>query len=116
MSGYLASVSPIKLLIPKNPLKDQVKPPKKYFDFYLYGKEGRGCFSTQNPPQHEVINDKSKSEGDHQGCIIKKVRLNDENNDFLLTDFTTISKSKLTYEKVDHKLNYILVSHLKHLF
>ena len=54
-------------------------------------------FSRQN---HKVFDDISKSEEDHQRCIIKKVKLNDGNNDFLLTDYTTISKSKLAYEKV----------------
>ena len=33
----------------------------------------------------------SKSQRD-QGCIIKKVKLNEENTDFVLTDFTTITK------------------------
>ena len=86
-----------------------MKLPKKYFDIYLYGKEEVRWGIYFNPKKHKVLNDLSKSEGNYQGFIIKKVKLNDENNDFLLTDLTTISKSKLAYEKVDHKQNYISV-------
>ena len=39
-----------------------------------------------------------------QGCIIKKVKLNKENTNFILTDFTTITKSKLPYHKAEHQV------------
>ena len=48
----------------------------------------------------------SRSKHD-QGCIINKVKLNEENADFVLTDFTTITKSKLAYHKAEHQLNFI---------
>ena len=46
----------------------------------------------------------SKSQHD-QGCITKKVKLNKENANFLLTNFTTNAKSKLNYYKAEHQLN-----------
>ena len=49
------------------------------------------CFS---PQKHKILDGISKLQHD-QGCIIKKVILNEENKDFVLTDFTTITKSKL---------------------
>ena len=63
-----------------------MKPPKQYFDFYLHEQEEvrRGvCFS---PQKHKILDEISKSQHD-QGCIIKKVKLNEENTDFVLTDF-----------------------------
>ena len=63
-----------------------MKPPKQYFDFYLHGQDEarRGvCFS---PQKHKILDEISKSQHD-QGCIIKKVKLNEENTDFVLTDF-----------------------------
>ena len=85
-----------------------MKPPKQYFDFYLHGQDEvrRGvCFS---PQKHKILDEISKSQHD-QGCIIKKVKLNEENTDFVLTDFTTITKSKLAYDKAEHQLNFILL-------
>ena len=46
--------------------------------------------------KHKILDEISKSRHD-QGCIIKKVKLNEKNIDFELTDFTTITKSKLAY-------------------
>ena len=63
-----------------------MKPPKQHFDFYLHGQDEvrRGvCFS---PQKHKILDEISKSQHD-QGCIIKKVKLNEENTDFVLTDF-----------------------------
>ena len=51
----------------------------------------------------------SKSQHD-QGCIIKEVKLNEEKTDFVSTDFTTIAKSKLAYNKAEHQLNFILLA------
>ena len=61
------------------------------------------CFS---PQKHKILDGISKSQHD-QGCIIKKVNLNEGNKDFVLTDFTTITKSKLAYDKAEHQLNFI---------
>ena len=61
------------------------------------------CFS---PQKHKILDKISKSQHD-QGCIIKKVKLSEENTDFILTDFTTITKSKLAYDKAEHQLNFI---------
>lgn len=36
---------------------------------------------------HKVTDDISKSEEGHQGCIINKVKLNDEKNDFSINRF-----------------------------
>ena len=83
-----------------------MKPPKQYFDFYLHGQDEarRGvCFS---PQKHKILDEISKSQHD-QGCIIKKVKLNEEITDFILTDFTTITKSKLAYDKAEHQQNFI---------
>ena len=80
-----------------------MKPPKQYFDFYLHGQDEarRGvCFS---PQKHKILDEISKSQHD-QGCIIKKVKLNEENTDFVLTDFTTITKPKLAFNKAEHQL------------
>ena len=41
--------------------------------------------------KHKTLEELSKSQHD-QGCTIKKVKLNEENTDFLLTDFTTFTK------------------------
>ena len=59
-----------------------------------------------SPQKHKILDEISKSQHD-QGCIIKKVKLNEENTDFVLTDFTTITKSKLAYDKAEHQLNFI---------
>ena len=62
-----------------------MKSPKQYFDFYLHGQDKvrKGvCFS---PQKHKILDDISKSQHD-KGCIIKKVKLNEENTDFVLTD------------------------------
>ena len=89
-----------------------MKPPKQYFDFYLHGQNEfrRGVrFSHQ---KHKILDEISKSQHD-QGCIIKKVKLNEQNTDFVLADFTAVTKSKLTYDKASTKF-YIadLVSQL----
>ena len=102
----MASLSPMKLSKPKNSHNNQMKPPKQYFDFYLHGQDEvrRGvCFS---PQKHKILDKISNSEHD-QGCIIKKLKLNEENTDFVLTDFTTITKSKLAYDKAEHQQNFI---------
>ena len=83
-----------------------MKLPKQYFDFHLHGpdKIRRGAyFSLQ---KYKVLDEISKSQHD-QGCIIKKVKLNEENTDFVLTDFTIITKSKLANDKAEHQLNFI---------
>ena len=56
-----------------------MKPPKQYFYFYLHGpdKVGKGVYFS--PQKHKILDDIS-------GCIIKKVKLNEENTDFVLTD------------------------------
>ena len=81
-----------------------MKPPKQYFDLYLHGQdEARRavCFSLQ---KYRILDEISKLQHD-QGCIIKTVKLNEENTDFTLTDFTTITKSKLAYNKAEYQLN-----------
>ena len=68
-----------------------MKPPKQYFDFYFHGQDEvrRGvCFSLQ---KHKILDEISKWEHD-QGCIINKVKLKEENTDFVLNHFTTITK------------------------
>ena len=86
-----------------------MRPPKQYFDFDQHGQDEvrRGvCFS---PQKHKILDEISKSQHD-QGCIIKKVKLNEENTDFVLTDIATITKSKLAYDKTEHQLNFILLA------
>ena len=99
MSGYVTSVSPVKQLKPKkNPKNQSYYQPKKYFDLYLLGKDDtlRGvCFS---PQKHKLLADIANSL-ENQGCIMKKVKLNEDTSDFMLTDYTTITQSKLGYEK-----------------
>ena len=36
---------------------------------------------------------------ENQGCIMKKIKLNEGTSDFMLTGYTTIPRSKLAYEK-----------------
>ena len=108
LSGYVASVSQIKLSKPKKSYNNQMKPPKQYFNFYLHGQDevGRGvCFSAQ---KHKILDEMSKSQH-NQGCIIKKEKLNEKHTDFVLTYFTTITKSKLANDKAEHQLNFILL-------
>ena len=88
---------------------NQMKPPKQYFDFDLHGQDEvrrNVCFS---PQKHKILDDISKSQHD-QGCITKKVKLNEGNTDFILTYFTTITKSKLAISKAEHQLNFILLA------
>ena len=83
-----------------------MKPPKQYFHFYLHGRDEvrKGvCFS---PKEHKILDEISRSQH-YQGCIIKKVTLYKVNTDLILTDFTTIAKSKLAYDKAEHQLNLI---------
>ena len=73
LSGYVASVSPIKLSKPQKSHNNQMKPPKQYFDFYLHGQDEvkRGvCLSSQ---KHKILDEISKSQHG-QGCIKKKVK------------------------------------------
>ena len=77
LSGYVASVSPIKLSKPQKSHNNQMKPPKQYFDFYFHGQDEvrRGvCFS---PQKHKILDEILKSQHD-QECIIKKVKLNEK--------------------------------------
>ena len=85
-----------------------MKPPKQNFDFCLHGQDEVRRSVCFNPQKHKILDEISKSQHD-QGCIIKKVKLNEENTDFILTDFTTITKSKLAYDKAEHQLNFILL-------
>ena len=73
LSGYVASVFPIKLSKPQKSHNNQMKPPKQYFDFYLHGQDEvkRGvCLS---PQKHKILDEISKSQYG-QGCIKKKVK------------------------------------------
>ena len=56
-----------------------------------------------SPQKHKILDEISKSRHD-PGCIIKKVTLNEKNIDFELTDFTTITKSKLAYSWPDKSI------------
>ena len=67
-----------------------MKPPKQNFDFCLHGQDEVRRSVCFNPQKHKILDEISKSQHD-QGCIIKKVKLNEENTDFVLTDFTTIT-------------------------
>ena len=86
-----------------------MKPPKQNFDFCLHGQDEVRRSVCFNPQKHKILDEISKSQHD-QGCIIKKVKLNKENTDFVLTDFTTITNSKLAYNKAEHQLNFILLA------
>ena len=97
VSGYVASVSPVKLSKPKRKNQHQ---PKQYFDFYLHSEDEvrRGvCFS---PQKYNLLGEISKSGDENQGLILTKIKLNDESNDFILTDCTTITRSNLVYQKL----------------
>ena len=76
-----------------------MRPPKQYFDFDLHGQDEvrRGVWFS--PQKYKILDEISKSQHD-QGFIIKKVKLNEEN--FLLTDFTAITKSIVAYDKAEH--------------
>ena len=90
MSGYVTGVSPVKQLkLKKNP-KNQYYQPKKYFNFYLHGKDDtyrEVCFS---PQKHKLLADIAHSQ-ENQGFIMKKYKLNEDTLDFMLTDYTTIT-------------------------
>lgn len=51
----------------------------------------------------------SKVGDENPGCVLKKVKLSDESNDFVLTGYATITSLKLAYQKNQHDLNYITV-------
>ena len=89
VSGYVASVSPVKLSKPKR--KNQHQPKQ-------YDEVRRGvCFS---PQKCNLLGEISKSGDENQGLILTKIKLNDESNDFILTDCTTITRSNLVYQKL----------------
>ena len=48
------------------------------------------CFSSQ---KHKLLEEIPKSGDENQGCILKKGKLYDESNDFILTVYTTIIRS-----------------------
>ena len=73
-----------------------MKPSKQYFDFYLHGQDEVRRGVCLRPQKHKILDEIWKSQHD-QGRIIKKVKLNEENTDFVLTDFTTITKSKYIF-------------------
>ena len=102
----MASVSPIKLSRPNKSYNNQIKPPKQYLDFYLHGQDEVRRGVIFRPQKHKILDEISMPQYD-QGRIIKKVKLSEENTDFVLTDFTTTTKSKLAYDKADHQLNFI---------
>ena len=106
MSGYVTSAPPVKQLKPKkNPKNQQYYQPKDYLDFYLHGKSDtrRGvCLSSE---KYKLFADISNS-WEKQDCIIKKVKLIKDKFDFILADYTTITRSKLDYEKVTQSLGY----------
>ena len=75
---------------------------------YLLGKDDtlKGvCFS---PQKHKLLADIANSL-ENQGCIMKKVKSNEDTSDFMSTDYTTITQSKLGYEKDRHNFGYISV-------
>ena len=94
LSGYVASVSPIKLSKPKKSHNNQMKPPKQYFDFYFHGQDEvrRGvCFS---PQKHKILDEILKSQHD-QECIIKKVKLNEKKYRFRINWFYHYYKTRI---------------------
>ena len=58
----------------------------------------------------KVVREISKSGDEIQGFKVKKVKLSNEVNDFILKDYTIITRSKLVYQKVQHDLNYLIVN------
>ena len=94
LSGYVASVSPIKLSKSKKSHNNQMKPPKQYFDFYFHGQDEvrRGvCFS---PQKHKILDEILKSQHD-QECIIKKVKLNEKKYRFRINWFYHYYKTRI---------------------
>ena len=63
-----------------------------------------------SPQKHKLLEEISKSGDKNQGNIFKKVKSSDESNDFILKDYTIMTRLKLAYQKVQHDLNYITVS------
>ena len=101
MSRYVSSVSPVN---PSKPERKNQHQPKQYFDFYLQSKNQmrRGVgFSSQ---KQKLLEEIPKSGDENQGCIPKKGKLYDESNNFILTVHTTIIRSQLAYQKVQHDL------------
>ena len=86
-----------------------MKPAKQHFDIYLHGQGKVRRDVCLSPQKQNILDEISKSQDD-QGCITKKVKLNEENIHFVLTDFTTIKKSKLAYDKAEYQLNSILLA------
>ena len=58
----------------------------------------------------KLLEEISKFGDENQGCLFKKVKLSNESNDFILTDYTIITRSKIAYQKVQHDLNHMTVS------
>lgn len=53
------------------------------------------CFS---PQRHKLLVDIADYE-ENEGCIMKKGKLNKDTSDFMLTDYATITWSKLANKK-----------------
>ena len=92
MSGYTSDVSPVKVS------KDRKR---KYFNFIITddatcGVCHRGvCFS---PEKHQLFSSVAKEESNN-GLEVKRFRLAPQNQDIIVTDFSSARKTELTFEK-----------------
>ena len=89
MSGYISDVSPIKTS------KDQKR---KFFNFTMTDDvtSHRGvCFS---PEKHKLFSNIAQEQSNN-GLEIKRFKIALQNEDIIITDFTSAKKTELTFEK-----------------
>ena len=73
----------------------------------MYGKDdkpGIVCFSRQKRKLSIYIGNSEKKRVHNEKSSLKEATF-----DFMLTDYTTIARSKLALEEVSHNLGYIFV-------
>ena len=89
VSGYLSEVTLIKVSKDKK---------RRYFNFSIQNDDTlhRGvCFSPEKYRLfNNIINDSS-----HSGIEIKSFRSNDNNNDIIVNDFSSVKKTELNFER-----------------
>ena len=89
MSGYISDVSPIKTS------KDQKR---KFFNFTMTDDvtSHRGVCSS--PEKHKLFSNIAQEQSNN-GLEIKIFKIAPQNQDTIITDFTSAKKTELTFEK-----------------
>jgi len=96
--GYIENTSPVKVS-----RKDRKR---KYFEFSLIQNDATKravCFS---PEKHELI---SEIEKEQAGCELRKAKVS-ASNDIMITDFTSVRKTKINFPKESLKLDFSTIA------